>query len=113
MPHILICFPSRVPSLADCADIVSVFPLLMSDTSLTLDSFPDAAIEVDCPACNRRGRYGKVRLVERFGTDVRLPDLLVQLSPAYPARARGGTVRSKACGAVFPALRVAEAASRQ
>ena len=77
----------------------------MSSGSLKLDRFPAQSVEIHCPVCDRRGRYAKARLVARASAaGVALLDLLRELSPSCPARARAGTVGTKACGAIFPAL---------
>ena len=69
--------------------------------ALTIAELPGSVVDVHCPRCDRRGRYAKARLVERFGADVRLPDLLGQLSPDCPARGRPGI---ESCAAIYPAL---------
>jgi hypothetical protein len=74
----------------------------MSSGALTLSDFPGTALEVHCPRCDRRGRYAKTRLVERIGFDMRLPDLLRQLSPDCPAR---GELKKQASGAIYPVSR--------
>ena len=81
-----------------------MFPLGMPSGSLNLAQFPAHSVEIHCPACDRRGRYAKARLVERYGAGVALPDLLRELTPGCPARARASTVGTKACGAIFPVL---------
>jgi hypothetical protein len=34
---------------------------------------PGPAVEAHCSGCDRPGRYGRERLAERFGPDLRLP----------------------------------------
>ena len=75
--------------------------VFVSTGSLTLAEFPGSIVEVHCPWCDRRGRYTKERLMERFDADMRLPDLLRELSPDCPARGRPGI---ESCGAIYPAL---------
>jgi len=58
-------------------------------------------VEVQCPRCNRRGRYRKARLIESYGTDLSLPDLLRELSPDCPVRSE---FKNQACGAIYLAL---------
>ena len=76
----------------------------MSSGALTIAQFPGPVVEVHCPRCNRQGRYSRKRLVERFGPDLGLPDLLRRLAPDCPARSRPGI---DPCGAIYPALSAA------
>ena len=76
--------------------------------ALTISEFPGSVVEVQCPRCERRGRYAKAGLVERFGPDMRLPDLLRRLSPDCPTRGRAGI---ESCAAIYPVLAEAFRAS--
>jgi hypothetical protein len=69
--------------------------------ALTIAEFPGLVLEVYCRRCDRRGRYVKARLVERFGLNLSLPDLLRELSPDCPARGRPGI---ESCSAIYPTL---------
>src|SRR5690242_20505174 len=75
-------------------------PSMSAAAALTVAEFPGPVLEVPCPLCDRRGRYAKARLVERFGPNLSLPDLLGQLSPDCPTRGRPG----ESCSAIYPAL---------
>jgi hypothetical protein len=48
--------------------------------SLPLHAYLGDLIELACEKCGRRGQYRKHTLVERYGTDIRLPDLLVEIA---------------------------------
>ena len=47
-----------------------------SSSSLTIKDFPTDRIEVECKKCGRHGRYRKTTLIEKYGSDIVLPDLL-------------------------------------
>jgi hypothetical protein len=57
---------------------------------------PDRLTTITCPKCARTGRYKRETLLERFGPDKALPDVLVALA-ACP-RARDMT---NICGVVY------------
>ena len=48
---------------------------LMPRDSLTLAEYPLDVVRLACKACGREGKYNKSALIERFGREVRLPDL--------------------------------------
>jgi hypothetical protein len=54
---------------------------MSSAGALTIAEFPGLVLEIYCRRCDRRGRYARARLAERFGPDPSLPDLLRQFSP--------------------------------
>jgi hypothetical protein len=43
--------------------------------SLTLSEYPSEIVRLSCPKCGRDGQYRKQNLIERYGPDIRLPDL--------------------------------------
>ncbi len=55
-------------------------------------------LRVECPVCDRKGRYVVSRLVAEFGPDFRLTDWLSQLTADCPNKNQKGVTR--ACGAV-------------
>lgn len=65
--------------------------------SIPLGRCPNPRLKIQCEPCGRRGDYSTARLVERFGADMALPDLLTALSAGCPGR-KGLTPR---CDAVF------------
>ena len=64
--------------------------------SHSLDEFPLAVVRIDCERCGRAGRYGRDRLIERFGADAALPDVLLAL-----ASCERRADFSRPCGARF------------
>jgi hypothetical protein len=65
----------------------------------SLAGFPLSIVRVDCPRCGRSGRYRLSSLVERFGCDAALPDVLAELAHCD----RRGSF-STPCGAKFSDL---------
>jgi hypothetical protein len=64
--------------------------------SHSLGEFPLDVVRIECERCNRAGSYRRDGLVERFGADIALPDLLVALA-SCERRADS----SRTCGAWF------------
>src|SRR5262245_17173221 len=48
--------------------------------SLTLRDYPDDVVRLNCAKCGRAGQYRKYVLIERFGPDIRLPDLREEIA---------------------------------
>ena len=48
--------------------------------SLTLREHLGAIVRLTCEKCGRAGRYRKQTLIERFGADMRLPDLREEIA---------------------------------
>jgi hypothetical protein len=67
--------------------------------SLSLREYPDDVIHITCSKCGRAGQYRKARLVERYGADVRLPDLRHEIAKCD----RRGAMHD-ACGVHFVGL---------
>ena len=42
----------------------------------TLADYPHDMVEIECAKCGRRGRRRTERLIEEYGPDMKLPDLL-------------------------------------
>src|SRR5262245_32574901 len=62
-----------------------------------LVEYPSVIVRVACDHCRRQGRYRLARLVERFGADIRLADLLAELTKhCVPRRTEGWS-----CSAYF------------
>ena len=72
-----------------------------SNSSLTIKDFPTVRIEVECKKCGRHGRYRKATLIEKYGSDIVLPDLLALLASDCEFRNKLG---NQGCGALYPAL---------
>lgn len=43
--------------------------------SLQLREYPGDRVRLSCEKCGRAGQYRKQILIERYGADIRLPDL--------------------------------------
>ena len=69
--------------------------------SLKIADHPGDPIEIDCQKCGRHGRYRKVTLIEKYGSDTVLPDLIGLLANDCEYRGRLG---NQGCGAIYPAL---------
>jgi hypothetical protein len=48
--------------------------------SLTLSEYPSEIVRLSCPKCGRDGQYRKQNLIERYGPDIRLPDLREEIA---------------------------------
>lgn len=48
--------------------------------SLTLLDHPGDLVRLACDKCGRAGQYPKRTLIERFGADIRLPDLREEIA---------------------------------
>ena len=72
-----------------------------SKGSLTIKDFPTDRIEVECKKCGRHGRYRKATLIEKYGSDIVLPDLLALIAGDCEFRNKLG---NQGCGAIYPAL---------
>ena len=47
----------------------------MAGGSLQLHEYPGDIVRLSCEKCGRSGQYRKQTLIERYGADMRLPDL--------------------------------------
>lgn len=67
--------------------------------ALTVASYPLDSVRLSCRKCGREGRYRRSTLVERFGPEARMPDVLRVLAdcPRY-----GNT--GDPCQAIYPDL---------
>jgi hypothetical protein len=52
----------------------------MAGGSLQLYEYPTDLVRLSCDKGGRTGQYRKQNLVERFGADIRLPDLREEIS---------------------------------
>jgi hypothetical protein len=48
----------------------------MAKGAWTLSEYPLPLISISCSKCDRAGQYRRATLIDRFGPDVALPDLL-------------------------------------
>ncbi len=67
--------------------------------SHSLGEFPLNVVRIDCPRCERAGRYRLAGPVARFGADAALPDVLMALASCERRKDF-----SRPCGARFTDL---------
>jgi hypothetical protein len=67
--------------------------------SHSLGEFPDAVVRIECERCGRAGSYALARLIERFGADAAMPDVLMDLAACERRKNF-----SQPCGARFTDL---------
>ena len=48
--------------------------------SRQLNEYPTDVVRLSCAKCGRAGQYQKQNLIEKFGADIRLPDLRWEIS---------------------------------
>jgi hypothetical protein len=48
--------------------------------ALQLREYPGEIVRLSCPKCGRSGQYRKEKRIERYGADVRLPDLRKEIA---------------------------------
>ena len=56
---------------------------------------------MECKKCGRHGRYQKATLIEKYGSDIVLPDLLALIAGD---REVGARLCNQGCGAIYPSL---------
>ena len=52
----------------------------MNSRSLQLREYPSELVRLSCAKCGRSGQYRKENLIERYGADIRLPDLRQEIA---------------------------------
>ncbi len=57
---------------------------LMPNGSLSLAEYPVAMVRLSCWKCARSGQYRKAALIEKYGANVSLPDLLHKIGARCP-----------------------------
>ena len=63
----------------------------MAGGSLLLREYPAETVRLSCEKRGRAGQYRKQNLIERYGTDIRLPDLREEISQcSRPWETAGG-----------------------
>ena len=65
----------------------------------TIATYPYDPVRLACRRCERRGQYRRATLVQRFGADASMPDVLHRVSECP----RVGNA-SDPCGAFYPDL---------
>jgi hypothetical protein len=56
----------------------------MPDGSLSLAEYPAVMVRLKCWKCGRSGQYLKATLIDKYGADARLPDLLHKIASECP-----------------------------
>ena len=74
---------------------------LQTSGTLTIADHPTDPIEIDCQKCGRHGVYRKATLIENYGSDIVLPDLLALIAGDCEFKNKLG---NQGCGAIYPAL---------
>ena len=70
---------------------------------MRLTDYPYDVVNVSCKKCDRRGRYKKQTLIERYGDDIAVPDLSSRLSADCP-RTVNHQFGTDPCGIFYPDL---------
>jgi hypothetical protein len=73
----------------------------MMQGSLTPTTYPSETITVICDECGREGRYARNALIERYGADTPMPNILNQITDCK----RNRPLSMDRCKAVFGELR--------
>lgn len=76
------------------------FHEILMTGSLKLRDFPLPWVELACGKCGRHGRLRRDRLIEHYGADIKLPDLLEEIAQCPRARKYADY-----CGAYYVALK--------
>ena len=80
----------------------------MSTGSLSPATYPNDAITIRCDRCSRVGCYRRHTLIERYGADAAMPDVL----NAITACERNQRLSTDRCEAYFGELRALGAVTR-
>jgi hypothetical protein len=56
----------------------------MPNGSLSLAEYPGAMVRLSCSKCDRSGQYRKASLIEKYGADISLPELLHRIAADCP-----------------------------
>ncbi len=76
----------------------------MTTGSLSPATYPTDAITIRCDRCRRVGRYKRQTLIERYGQDAAMPDLLNEIT----ACERNERLSVDRCKAYYEELRATE-----
>ena len=55
----------------------------MAAGSFQLRDYPTELVRLSCEKCGRSGQYRKQKLIERYGADIRLPDLREEIAQCW------------------------------
>ena len=73
----------------------------MPDESFSLAEYPAAMVRLSCWKCDRSGQYRKITLIEKYGADVPLTDLLHMIGDSC---AKMDALGNDPCGAHYQGL---------
>jgi hypothetical protein len=73
----------------------------MPNGSLSLAEYPAAMVRLKCSKCGRSGQYRKAALIEKYGRDIPLPDLLHKIASECP---KMDALGNDPCGGVLRGL---------
>lgn len=65
----------------------------MTQGSLTPTTYPSEIITVVCDECGREGEYARDALIERYGADMPMPDILNRITDCTRLHQRIGVRR--------------------
>jgi hypothetical protein len=54
--------------------------IMISKGAWTLRTYPLDVVRISCAKCDRAGQYRRAKLIDRFGADMAMPDLLPELA---------------------------------
>ena len=80
----------------------------MTTGSLSPATYPTDAITIRCDRCSRLGRYKRRTLIERYGSEAAMPDVLNEIT----ACGRNQRLSVERCTAYFEELRAQVARAR-
>ena len=67
----------------------------MSNGALSFAKYPAAMVRLKCAKCGRSGQYRKATLIQKYGRDIPLPDLLHLVGASCP---KVDTLGNDPCG---------------
>lgn len=73
----------------------------MNRGALTLATYPFDDVRIRCEPCGREGCYRRTRLIERFGANRSMPEVLGRITADCP---RKRAFSPASCQAIYPDL---------
>ncbi len=73
----------------------------MSRGALTLATYPFDEVRIRCEPCGREGCYRRSWLIERFGAEMSMPEVLDKITDGCPRKRPSAPER---CQAIYPDL---------
>lgn len=69
---------------------------MAANSTLTLTDYPADVVRLACRKCDRAGQYRKAALMKRYGANMKLPDLRVEIGRCPKMKSM-----SDGCGVYF------------